>query len=590
MNIYSNKRRPVKAGATLERENDMEIVLRDDDGAQLRVVYRPNVKGYVIRRTLNDGGNGRFEWDQSKEIYDTAEEAKQAALDGRVTFNFKGRKTPPLPVKSSTRRRSVKANHRKVIAANSSNVTVSKIKKFIKDSVNSLQNSDYTNCRLILDSDLCLYVGYSDGFDTEDGYSICAKIAERNDADWADFDYLNMPWNTYNDNNGSTGVFEGDVYDTEVEITPGEDYTQDAQWLADSYAEIRNLLDEGKLTIEASCGKKSVKSSTRRRSVKCNAGKLDDIAYVMQNYINGNGFVLEQDLGNGKYVVSYQGTPVTIEFDPSFSEYVYFINGEGPYSHNSYEYIYDDIREYVDSITDEWGNVIASANKAVKASDFEFIYDIPEDEEDADDMSGAYYYDELTPEQQQYVVDNWEKLLPTDTLYQWHSDDTMDWYHYDISELAKEYEKQYGLNIDVNKIYWQSNSQGPYPEWRLSDVINKTYISDVGNIRDIDIAFEGSLTVEGYASYWIDNGDGGHYDYEILPDELSDMGVDQMAIDAIEAEINAAQEFVDKAWELINDVCRSYPDDDWVQGMLEGNPQIFTFYVDEDGVVEDASL
>lgn len=430
MNIYSNKRRPVKAGATLERENDMEIVLRDDDGAQLRVVYRPNVKGYVIRRTLNDGGNGRFEWDQSKEIYDTAEEAKQAALDGRVTFNFKRRKTPPLPVKSST----------------------------------------------------------------------------------------------------------------------------------------------------------------RRRSVKCNAGKLDDIAYVMQNYINGNGFVLEQDLGNGKYVVSYQGTPVTIEFDPSFSEYVYFINGEGPYSHNSYEYIYDDIREYVDSITDEWGNVIASANKAVKASDFEFIYDIPEDEEDADDMSGAYYYDVLTPEQQQYVVDNWEKLLPTDTLYQWHSDDTMDWYHYDISELAKEYEKQYGLNIDVNKIYWNCGSQGPSPQWRLSNVINKTYISDVGNIRDIDIAFEGSLTVEGYASYWIDNGDGGHYDYEILTDELSDMGVDQMAIDAIEAEINAAQEFVDKTWELINDVCRSYPDDDWVQGMLEGNPQIFTFYVDEDGVVEDASL
>jgi hypothetical protein len=107
-------------------------------------------------------------------------------------------------------------------------------------------------------------VGYSDGFDTEDGYAICAKIAERNDADWADFDYLNMPWNTYSDNGGSTGVFEGDVYDTNIEIIPGEDYTQDAQWLADSYATIRNLLDEGMLTIEASCGKKSVKASNNK--------------------------------------------------------------------------------------------------------------------------------------------------------------------------------------------------------------------------------------------------------------------------------------------------------------------------------------
>lgn len=144
----------------------------------------------------------------------------------------------------------VKANRRnRVVAAKNGNASASKIKKFIEDSVNTLQTTDYTNCRLVLDDDLCLYVGYASGFDTEDGYAICAKIAERNDGDWADFEYLNMPWNTYNDNDGSTGVFEGDVYDTDIEITPGEDYTQDAQWLADSYVEIRNLLDEGKLTF-----------------------------------------------------------------------------------------------------------------------------------------------------------------------------------------------------------------------------------------------------------------------------------------------------------------------------------------------------
>lgn len=177
----------------------------------------------------------------------------------------------------SAKRRAINANRRRrVMAANNGNASVSKIKKFIEDSVNSLQTSDYTNSRLILDDDLCLYVGYAGGFDTKDGYAICAKIAERNDADWADFDYLNMPWNTYSDNDGSTGVFEGDVYDTDIEITPGEDYTQDAQWLADSYVEIRNLLDEGKLTINSSCGKKSIKSS-RRKPVKASYSSMRSV-------------------------------------------------------------------------------------------------------------------------------------------------------------------------------------------------------------------------------------------------------------------------------------------------------------------------
>lgn len=103
-------KRTVKAGATLERENDTEIVLRDDDGAQLRVVKHPKVKGYVLRRTLNNGGGSRFEWDQSKQIYDTPEEAKQAALDGTATFHFKDKsEVPPKPVQSATKK-SVKAS------------------------------------------------------------------------------------------------------------------------------------------------------------------------------------------------------------------------------------------------------------------------------------------------------------------------------------------------------------------------------------------------------------------------------------------------------------------------------------------------
>lgn len=129
--------------------------------------------------------------------------------------------------------------------------------KFIEDSVNILQNSDYTNRRLVLDDDLCLYVGWSDADD-----EIAAKIAERNDYDWADFDFLNMPWNAES----------GDVWDTQL-TSPS--FT-DGEWLADQYQKIRQALDNGEVVLE------SIKSS-KKKSIKEEAGvsKADFIkAYI----------------------------------------------------------------------------------------------------------------------------------------------------------------------------------------------------------------------------------------------------------------------------------------------------------------------
>ena len=100
------KAHTIKAGAEIIRENDTEIVLRDDDGAQLRVVKRPY--GYRIRRSMNESENGEFCWDISKEVYDTPEEAKQAALDGTATFTFKGRKYAS-PIGESCSKESVKS-------------------------------------------------------------------------------------------------------------------------------------------------------------------------------------------------------------------------------------------------------------------------------------------------------------------------------------------------------------------------------------------------------------------------------------------------------------------------------------------------
>ena len=127
---------------------------------------------------------------------------------------------------------------------------------FIEDSVDILQNSDYTNRRLVLDDDLCLYVGWSeadDGYEGEadykDGYIIAAKIAERNDADWADFDFCNMPWD----------VDTGDVWDTQI---TGPRFP-DGEWLARQYKMIRQALDDGIYVLESvkSSNKKSIKEA-----------------------------------------------------------------------------------------------------------------------------------------------------------------------------------------------------------------------------------------------------------------------------------------------------------------------------------------
>ena len=61
---------------------------------------------------MNKAENGEFQWDISKEIFDTPEEAKQAVLDGKVTFSFKGRKYAS-PIGESCSKKSVKSSARK---------------------------------------------------------------------------------------------------------------------------------------------------------------------------------------------------------------------------------------------------------------------------------------------------------------------------------------------------------------------------------------------------------------------------------------------------------------------------------------------
>lgn len=77
-------------------------------------------------------------------------------------------------------------------------------------------------------------------------------------------------------------------------------------------------------------------------------GKLEDIEFVMTEYIADSmliEFVKKVDATT--WLVGVEDEVVTVKFDPSWSEYVYTIEGRGPYSHSSYEYISRDVYDFV---------------------------------------------------------------------------------------------------------------------------------------------------------------------------------------------------------------------------------------------------
>ena len=251
-----------------------------------------------------------------------------------------------------------------------------------------------------------------------------------------------------------------------------------------------------------------------------------------------------------------------------------------------------DMERYADSLieTEEYVNSSRnrfnpSAKTPIKSSDFEFVYDEDDEDYDDGDLSGYYSYDDLTPEQQDYAVAHWSDFSKcANTIYDWFNDDAMDWYHEDIDRIAEEYSEKYGFTINTDKMYWQSGSQGPYPDhWRNSEVFDKMYLGTAGNLTDVDLSFEGGLTVEVYGDYYI--GDQVAYGYS--PSQLADNGANEQAVQIITNIAQGAQDFVDEAWKLIEDTCSSYPDEDYVRGIFEGNPNAFTFVVDENGDIED---
>lgn len=168
-----------------------------------------------------------------------------------------------------------------------------------------------------------------------------------------------------------------------------------------------------------------------------------------------------------------------------------------------------------------------------------------------------YSFSELNEAQKDYVVKNVMNTFLGETIWDFFNETMMEQYHYDVSELAREYESKisselgFDFSIDESKLYWQSNSQGPYPEWDLGQVFE-----DV-TLLEGDIGFDGR-TLDVDKAVWVS-------DESDDPQQQADLN---RTADFL---VEILQEFLDKVWSLINDVCQAYPDDDYIYDDLEAN-------------------
>ena len=194
-------------------------------------------------------------------------------------------------------------------------------------------------------------------------------------------------------------------------------------------------------------------------------------------------------------------------------------------------------------------------------------------------------WDELTEEQQDYVIKNWHQVLPS-YIVECYNESVMDLYYTDVEYLADNFENKYGLNIDTKKIYWESNSQGPYPEWKLEEVFPT--IDNIFNGINYELSFYSGGMRDPEKYYTIDIFNNKEQEWEIDL-ELADLkgmpDVPEALISDLENKVNGAQEFIDTVWRYINDVCTSYPDEEWIEDFLIGNPDTFDFYIKDNGNV-----
>lgn len=187
-------------------------------------------------------------------------------------------------------------------------------------------------------------------------------------------------------------------------------------------------------------------------------------------------------------------------------------------------------------------------------------------------------FNELSEEQKKQAVD---KFINSDTAYEWFNDDQMIMYNDEVQYLADQLVNKTGIEANPDKLYWQCSSQGPYPEWDFNNVFER-YAGTVSG-HDVDVAFYGKGRDVEFGAVWVyTDGDYEQFDADDFATELRDTGLEDVA-DGLDNLLGEAQEFIDSVWRLVNNVCTSYPDEEWAYDTLEAND--YEFEVDSNGNV-----
>lgn len=192
-------------------------------------------------------------------------------------------------------------------------------------------------------------------------------------------------------------------------------------------------------------------------------------------------------------------------------------------------------------------------------------------------------FGELTDAQKEQAVELVHTNGPLgELMYTWFSEDVMEDYRFDVEELAYDLKDRYPIQIDIDKLYWESNSQGPYPQWDLHRVFSDVRVDEPDGSGVIDITFSGrGLDVEVYTDVYNEETDS-YEEVECTEDELRAYNVPEDAIKIRMDIANAVQEFIDTVWKLVHNVCTDSPNDDWLYDTMEANE--IEFVVDGDTV------
>lgn len=211
----------------------------EKENRQRSITYYALYKAYGEWKWITSNGETRKEFkDRLMDDYEIYDKKDLKIFDNKFSF------------RNACNKVGIRPNLRESVD-NSSKISVSKVANFIEQSVKDLTTTGYTNSRFILDDTFAIYVGWSDGYDDKEildyelykedspTWRINAGVKVRNDADWADYDYLDFPWSP-----------DGEVWDTGVTINKNEDYNSIAEYLISQYEEIKKEYSSGKLKID----------------------------------------------------------------------------------------------------------------------------------------------------------------------------------------------------------------------------------------------------------------------------------------------------------------------------------------------------